>query len=187
MRKCIVTGQTFPKECLIRFGISPDRTVVPDLACKLPGRGIWVSADKEAVVTAVRKGLFTKAARGRVSCPEDLDAVIASLFVKRLQSLLGFARKAGLVVSGFEKVVAALQKGQAAYLVEASDGAADGREKIDRLRHDVPVFDVLTGDEIAQALGAEICVHAALKAGGAAETFAAEARRFAAYCQKKNF
>lgn len=183
VRRCLVTRETLPKNRLIRFCVSPERIVIPDLAGKLPGRGLWVTADKDLVAAACAKGLFAKAAHAKVTCPEDMDGLIKSLFVKRLQSLLGLARKAGLAVAGFEKAAEALKKKQAVCLLEAVDGAADGREKLDRLRGGVPLIRVLTADQTAEALGAGICVHTVLKQGGAADLFVAEARRFAAYCK----
>jgi len=129
--------------------------------------------------------LFRKAARAKVSCADDLVDRIDALFVKRIQSLLGFARKAGQVITGFEKVEAALAKGRAAYVLQASDGSPDGCGKIKRLCGGVPVFAVLTADEMAQALGAGICVHVALAAGGASENLVAEIKRLAAFRQKE--
>ncbi|MGN0904764.1 MAG: RNA-binding protein [Alphaproteobacteria bacterium] len=184
VRKCIVTGRTLPKERLIRFCVSPDGMVVPDLACRLPGRGIWVSADADAVRTAVTKNLFAKAAGGKVAYPDDLAGLTERLFEKRCRDLLGVTRKAGLVVSGFEKVVAALQKGRVAYLLEATDGAADGREKIVRLAKGIPVLEVMTGDEMAGALGRERCIHAALKPGAMTDVFVSEVRRRFEYAHK---
>lgn len=183
VRRCLVTRETLPMDRLIRFCVSPERTVVPDLAHKLPGRGMWITADKDMVATACRKGLFTKAARTKVTCPADMEEMVGSLFVKRLQSLLGLAKKAGLVIAGFEKATEALRKKKAVCLLEAIDGADDGREKIERLCTDIPVIKVLSADQTAEALGVGICVHVVLKQGGATDLFVAEARRFAAYCK----
>ena len=45
-RKCIATGKLHPKNGLIRFVIGPDVQIVPEIAGKLPGRGVYVTADK---------------------------------------------------------------------------------------------------------------------------------------------
>ena len=174
-------------ESLIRFCVAPDGTLVPDLAHKLPGRGIWVKADREIVETACQKNLFTKAARRKTTCPENMDGLIKDLFVRRLQNLLGVAKKAGLVIAGFEKVAEALRKGQAFCLIEATDAAEDGKEKLNRLSADLPVIQIMTAEQAAQALGTGTCVHAALKSGGISDLFVAEARRFAAYCKTELF
>ena len=183
VRRCIVTRETLPMEKMIRFCVAPDGTVVPDLAHKLPGRGIWVTADREIVETACQKNLFAKAVHRKAVCPENMDELIGRLFVSRLQSLLGVAKKAGLTVTGFEKVAEALRKGLPVCLIEAIDAAEDGKEKLRRLSGDIPVIRILTADQTAQALGTGICVHAALKSGGVSDLFVAEAGRFAAYCK----
>ena len=185
VRRCVVTRETLPMEKLIRFCVAPDGTLVPDLAHKLPGRGIWVTANRDIVAEACEKNLFTKAARRKVKYPENTDELIQTLFVKRLQNLLGVAKKAGLVTAGFEKVAEALRKGQVVCLMEATDAAEDGKEKLIRLcsGDGIPVIQVLTADQAAQALGTGTCVHAALKSGGISDLFLAEARRFAAYCK----
>ena len=73
-RRCIVTGQVLPKDRLIRFVAGPDGVVVPDLAAVLPGRGLWLLADRASVEKAVLKGHFAKAARAQVKAPPDLAA-----------------------------------------------------------------------------------------------------------------
>lgn len=185
VRRCIVTRETLPMESMIRFCVAPDGTLTPDLAHKLPGRGIWVKADRSVVAQACEKNLFAKPARRKVKYPENTDGLITTLFVKRLQSLLGVAKKAGLVVAGFEKVAESLRKGQVFCLIEATDAAQDGLEKLCRLcaEKNVPVVRILAADQAAEALGAELCVHTALKSGGVSDLFLAEARRFTAYCQ----
>ena len=43
-----MTGAVMPKDALLRFVLAPDGQVVPDLAGKLPGRGIWVTPRRDA-------------------------------------------------------------------------------------------------------------------------------------------
>ena len=62
-RQALELIETLPKERLIRFVVGPDGSVVPDVEAKLPGRGLWVLADRSALDRAVRKGLFSRAAR----------------------------------------------------------------------------------------------------------------------------
>ncbi|MEO1551705.1 MAG: DUF448 domain-containing protein, partial [Pseudomonadota bacterium] len=103
-RRCIATGESQPRAGLIRFAVSPDGQLVPDLAERLPGRGIWVTADKAALDKAAKKGLFARAAKAQVEVPEDLAAQIDGLLVRRITDLLALARKAGQAVAGKEKV-----------------------------------------------------------------------------------
>ena len=185
VRKCIVTNETLPMDGLIRFCVAPDGMLVPDLAHKLPGRGIWVTADKEIIKTACEKKLFAKYAKRAVKCPENICEQIEMLFVRRFQNLLGVAKKSGLVIAGFEKTAETLRKKQAVCLLEATDAAEDGKEKLSRLCDGIPVIQILTAEQAAQALGMATCVHAVLKSGGISDLFLAEARRFASYCKNE--
>jgi predicted RNA-binding protein YlxR (DUF448 family) len=124
-RRDIVSGEVMEEARLLRFVAGPQGVVVPDLARKLPGRGLWVAADREAVQTAARKGLFSRAAKARLSAAPDLADQVEMLLKRRLLSGLGLARRGGHLTSGFEKVSAAITSGKAAWLIEASDGAAD--------------------------------------------------------------
>ena len=58
LRRCIVTRQVLPKEALLRFVIDPAGAVVPDGAGKLPGRGLWVKAERAALMVRVRDAGF---------------------------------------------------------------------------------------------------------------------------------
>ncbi|MDA3858175.1 MAG: DUF448 domain-containing protein, partial [Roseovarius sp.] len=103
-RKCIVTGEVQPKHGLIRFAVGPEGQIAPDLMEKLPGRGIWVSADRATLDMAAAKGLFARAAKQPVQVPEGLSDLVEALLAKRVVNLISLARKGGRAVSGYEKV-----------------------------------------------------------------------------------
>ncbi len=176
-RKCIATGEVHPRRGLIRFVVGPDDTVVPDVQAKLPGRGIWVSAERDALQTAVSKKLFARAARAKVTVPEGLIEDVETLLLRRVTDRLAMARKAGRAVAGFEKVKDWLEKGQAAILVQASDGSGRGKGKLYRPGGRGSYFDILTADEIGLSFGREHVIHAALAAGGLADAFRDDAVR----------
>jgi uncharacterized protein len=184
-RRDIVSGEVMDEARLIRFVVGPDGAVVPDLARKLPGRGLWVAAHRTAVETAAKKGLFARAAKSRVTAPADLADQVARLFRARLLSGLGLARKSGDLTSGFEKVAAAVSNGKAAWLIEASDGAADGRRKLLALvrKQERPpgLFGVFDAAELGLALGLENVIHTAFLAGRAAERWTQDVRRFSGF------
>jgi predicted RNA-binding protein YlxR (DUF448 family) len=185
-RRDIVTGEVRDEAGLIRFVAGPDGVVVPDLARKLPGRGLWVAADRASVETAAKKGLFARAAKAKVTAPADLAAQVEDLLKRRLLSGLGLARRAGDLTSGFEKVAAAIEGGRAAWLIEASDGAADGRQKLwgkTRKRSPpTPIFGLFTAEELGLALGGENVIHTAFLAGRAADRWAEDALRLSGFC-----
>jgi uncharacterized protein len=184
LRRCIVTRQALEKPAMIRFVVDPDGRVTPDLKERLSGRGLWVTASREALDQAVARHAFSKAAKQSVKVAPDLGAQVAALAKREVADLLGLARKSGQLVAGFEKVEAALRAGKVRVLVAASDGAEDGRGKLARLAGSgVEICAPLTAAELAQALGREHAVHAAIKAGGIAEKTIIAARRFVALAQ----
>lgn len=180
-RRDIVSGEVTPEAGLIRFVVGPDGFVVPDLAAKLPGRGIWVAARRDAVETAVKRNLFARSAKAPLKAAPDLADQVETLLRTRLLAALGLARRAGELTSGFEKVAAAITAGKAAWLVEATDGAADGRRKILAVRHrakaQTGLIGLYTSAELGLALGLENVIHTAFLAGRAAERWTEDVRR----------
>jgi len=180
-RRCIATGAVRPKAELIRFVVGPDGQVVPDLAERLPGRGLWVSAEREALLRVQAKGLFAKAARRTVRTPDDLVDRVEALLHKSCIDLIGMARRAGQAVAGYEKVHALLAEGRVGVLLAASDGAADGRAKLAALAaavRPVPALvEIFSADALGMAFARDRMVHAAVTRGGLAERLVAEAAR----------
>ncbi|HEY9040316.1 MAG TPA: RNA-binding protein [Roseovarius sp.] len=175
-RKCIATGEVQPKFGLIRFVIGPEGQIAPDLAEKLPGRGIWVAADRAALDKAATKGLFARAARQPVQVPEELTDWVESLLAQRVVNLISLARKSGRAVSGYEKVKASLDKEEAEVLIQASDGSERGKSKLST-PHYGSFIGWLTADELGQAFGRQTTIHAALSAGGLMQRVVDEAAR----------
>lgn len=182
-RRDLVTHQVMEESCLIRFVAAPDGSVAPDLGRKLPGRGMWVAADRQSVETAARKGLFSRSAKTKLSAPVDLANTVENLLVRRCLDQLGLARREGVLISGFEKSAAAIRAGKAAWLVEATDGASDGRGKLLALaRHQTTkVCGVFGADDLSLALGLENAIHAVLLKGGRADRWTIEVERLAGF------
>lgn len=176
-RRCIASGESGPAGRMIRFVLSPSGEVVPDLAAKLPGRGVWLTADRALVERAVARRLFARGFRAQVKAPDDLADRLEALLAQRLVELIGLARKAGRAVTGFEKVRDRLKQGAAGARVEAADGAPDGKAKLARLAGATPVIGVLTSRELGLAFGRDFAIHAALDRGGFADRAIAEALR----------
>ncbi|WP_113911801.1 RNA-binding protein [Roseovarius dicentrarchi] len=175
-RKCIATGEVQPKFGLIRFVIGPEGQIAPDLMEKLPGRGIWVAADRAALDKAATKGLFSRAARQPVQVPDGLTDWVESLLAQRVVNLISLARKGGRAISGYEKVKASLDKEEAEVLIQASDGSERGKSKLST-PHYGNFIGWLTADELGQAFGRQTTIHAALSAGGLTQRVVEEAAR----------
>lgn len=178
-RKCIVSGQSQPKAGLIRFVIGPDAMVVPDVLARLPGRGIYVAADRAAIDKAAAKGLFSRAARQPVKVPDGLSDLIEAQLLRRVIDLVSMARKAGAAVTGYEKVKDWLEKGQASLLLQASDGSERGKTKLHPPDGEDSFIGCLSSGELGLAFGRERAIHAALAAGGLERRVVEEAARLA--------
>ena len=164
-RRCIATGETQPKAGLIRFVVGPDGTIVPDVLERLPGRGIWVAADRDALATAVKKNLFSRGAKQKVTVPADLAAQVEAGLVRRVVELISLTRKSGHAVAGFEKVKGWLADGHARVLFQAADGSERGKSKL-WTPEGGRFFGCLTADELGLAFGRQRVIHGALAAGG---------------------
>ncbi|MCX7645350.1 MAG: RNA-binding protein [Rhodobacteraceae bacterium] len=175
-RRCIVTGESQPKAGLVRFVADPEGRIVPDILGRLPGRGVYVSADRAALETAVGRNLFARALRQPVTVPEDLVAQVESGLVKRVTDLVSLDRKAGRAVAGFEKVKDWLARGEAVVLIQASDGSGRGKDKLSTPEGGHFV-GCLTASEIGLSFGRDYAIHAALAAGGLTARVVEEAAR----------
>jgi predicted RNA-binding protein YlxR (DUF448 family) len=167
---------------LLRFVRAPDGLLVPDPGERLPGRGAWLTATRAALETAVRKRLFARAFREPVSVPSELEAIIEGALARRVIEALGLARKAGLATLGFDAVHARLKSGRpVAALIEADDGAEQGKSRLRPLAGGAPRIDRLSRDELGLAFGRENVIHAVLDSGGAVKRVVREHRRLSGF------
>jgi predicted RNA-binding protein YlxR (DUF448 family)/ribosomal protein L30E len=180
-RRCLVTREVGERDRMIRFVLDPAGRVVPDVDGRLPGRGMWLSADRNVLNRALAANLFARAARVRVQVAADLTEQVERLLVGRGLACLGLARRAGEVAIGFDQVRACLRSSSAAVLIAAADGAADGRRKLRRLAPDLPVITAFSRAELGAALGREAVVHAAVAEGGLARRLIGNVRRLAGF------
>jgi predicted RNA-binding protein YlxR (DUF448 family) len=189
-RTCIVTRTVQPQAALIRFVVGPDRQVVADLKNRLPGRGVWVTARRQAVEEAVKRRLFARALKADVKAPETLAADIEGQMRTDLRQALSLANKAGSVIAGFAKVEAAVREKPLAALIHAAEAAEDGRRKLakelrKRLGDTIsgfPVVKDLSNRELDLALGRTHVIHAALVAGAGSDGFLTRWLRYRSYC-----
>ncbi|MEO1149441.1 MAG: DUF448 domain-containing protein [Pseudomonadota bacterium] len=166
-RTCVVTGKALARSTMVRFVRGPGGEIVADLAEKLPGRGVWVSASRQHLETAHTRGTFKKGFKtGDIHIQGDVSVwidQIADLQKARCLNLIGLARRGGALITGFESVRGHLRGLTAAsvggpyrtVLVVADDAAADSRAKLTRLAEhlNVPISDHFTGTALADAAG----------------------------------
>ncbi|MEY8843036.1 RNA-binding protein [Cribrihabitans sp. XS_ASV171] len=175
-RKCVATGEVRPRHGLIRFVADPEGNVFPDVMEKLPGRGVYVSADRASVELAVKKKLFARGLKMQVTVPEGLADEVEKLLARRVIDLISLARKSGDAVAGYEKVKTWLDKEEAQVLIQASDGSGRGKSKLST-PHFGKYIGWLSADELGMAFGRQSVIHAALASGGLAKRVVEEAQR----------
>lgn len=154
---------------------------MPDVAARLPGRGLWLTPRRDIVERAAAKRLFARAARQNVSAPPGLADRVEALLAQRCCDALGLARRAGLALGGFEKVRETVLAGKAGLLLDGIDAAEDGRRKLRAIARGVPFAAVLTAAEIGAAFGREHIVHAAIGRGPLCRRLIADAGRLAGF------
>lgn len=177
-RMCIVTRVVKDEAELLRFVRSPDGHAVPDLARKLPGRGVWVSLNRETLSEAVRKRLFSKAFHAETQAAAELPDIVGRLLHQQAVSLISLAKKAGEATAGFMKVEDMLGRGRARVLLHAAEASPDGCRKLDKLLHPGMVrLTFFHTHDLDLAFGRSNVIHAAVAKGGLAEKLLVAARR----------
>ena len=185
MRRDIASGQTVSTDGLIRFAVSPEGFLTPDIAHKLPGRGLWVASTRPALEIALKKNIFSRAAKRQVKADPNLPDVVHTLLRRRCLDLLGLARREGGIVGGFEKVLANVKSGKAAWIIEASDGSDDGRRRVlsagAAQTHSPNVCGSFSNAELSLALGTENAIHVALLSGRRVKRWSLEMKRLSGF------
>jgi predicted RNA-binding protein YlxR (DUF448 family) len=165
---------------MIRFVLGPGRAIVPDVAARLPGRGIWLSARWDVIETARTRGAFARAARGPVTVPSDLLSGLQAALARRIGDTLGLARRAGQAVAGFGRARGWLDAGRAGLVVEASDGSTEERVRfLGPWAGKVVVVAPLDAASLGTVFARDHVVHVAVAPGRLADTLCVDAERLA--------
>ena len=182
-RRCVVTRVEGCPEEMVRFVISPEGFVVPDLDKSLPGRGIWLSAQRNVIEQACTRGVFARVSGRRVSVPSDLLLQIESGLYRRMVDLVGLARRAGQAVSGFVKVRDWVIQKRVGVILHASEGSQEELERLLSGGGHLPVIRELTSLDLSGVFGRDRVVNGALAVGRLATRLRQEGRRFAGVSQ----
>ena len=177
LRRCLATGDSRPQASMIRFVLSPEDRVTPDIKGNLPGRGMWVTANRTALQTVIDKRLFNRGAKKQVTVPDNLIQMIIDIYQKRCLSNLSLANRAGEVIMGRDSVKTALQSHKnVACLIQGHDASQKELDKLAVIAKatDIPVLRPLSAEQMGGAFGKEHAVHALLKAGGLANMLMAD-------------
>jgi len=182
-RLCAATRTVQPVSKLIRFVVGPDGEAVPDVKNKLPGRGIWITATRDALDEAIKRKAFARGFKREVRLPSHFVDSTEKLLERAVLDALAVAGKAGLVAAGFAKTETALAREKVVALLHAAEASSEGTRKLDavmrRRSGETPiVIGFLASAQLDLALNRPNVVHAALLAGPASETVLARCKRF---------
>ncbi len=184
-RRDIASGQTVSTEGLIRFVVSPEGQLTPDISHKLPGRGLWIASERTALEMAIKKNIFARSAKRQVKADAGLISLVHELLRRRCLDLLGLARREGGIVGGFEKVLANVKSGKVGWIIEASDGSDDGRKRIlyagTQVAPSPKVCGSFNNAELSLALGQENAIHVALLSGRRVQRWSSEMKRLSGF------
>lgn len=134
-RTCILTRDAAPAASLVRLALAPDGAVLPDVRARAPGRGAWIGVDRPALEAAIAKGKL-KGALARAfrtadfALPDDLPARIEAALERAALDRLGLEARAGLLLTGSDKIEQAARQGQLHLLLHAADAGADGARRL---------------------------------------------------------
>lgn len=180
-RRCIASGKVLPRGELVRFVRDPDGGLAPDVAGRLPGRGVWVAAERALIERAAAKGLFARSLGEPVQPRADLADQVGELLVRHWLGLLGLARRAGELAIGFEQVRELAAKGSIGVLISAADGSPATRNRLRALAPQAPCVGLFPSARLSEALGRGNVVQAAVRRGRLATRLAAESHRLAGF------
>ena len=175
-RRCVLSGDTAPRETLVRLVASPAGLVLPDAHEKAPGRGAWVGVPRAEIESAQSagklKGALARAfKRGDLELPENLSELIENALTRALLDRLGLEMRVGRLILGTARIAEQARGGAVALLLHASDASEDGRKKLDqawRVGREAEgsgergIELPLDRDALSVALGRDNVVHLAL-------------------------
>lgn len=193
-RKCVLSGVVTEKDDMIRFVISPDNIVTPDIKAKLPGRGAWVTALKTDLDQVIAKNLFNKAFKTKVKPMENMAELISDLLKKDVLDALSICRKSGNLQMGHLKAEESILSGRTRIYVVANDAGTDTRKKLTAKMRTIAekkgkkcyIFDHFTSAELVKCLGQEKIIHIAIKTGPMAVSLLAKIEKWDRYNGKQN-
>ena len=191
IRTCIASREEHPPEGLIRFALSPQSELTPDLTNTLPGRGAWVTCSKEHLQKALNNRAFDRTFRRTVCVPDNFVSLVERLLTERALQSLSLANKAGNVITGATKVNAAVGTRAVDILVQAFDASIDGKKRLANrynavcreLAIEPKKIDLFSIEQLSLAMGRPNVVHAALTQGRVADEFVLAARRLSGFRQ----
>jgi len=182
LRSCLGCREVRQKDELLRFVLDPAGTLYPDISRKLPGRGSYTCFNRDCLEAALKRKQFHRSFKGEVRLlpEEELLALIEKMLEEKINSLIALANKAGKAVSGSDKVMDTLRKGEAAILIVAADTSGESKAKFLAVaeRAGVETFMFSMKDRLGGPLGKETRTAVAVQRGSFAGTLQKDLKRY---------
>ena len=194
-RMCVLTRRRAPKDELVRLALGPEGQVAPDIRARAPGRGAYIGTTgaelAEAQASGKLKGALARAFKtGKLVIPDDLAGMVEAQLKRHFLDRLGLEARAGLLISGAERVQVACRKGDVHLLLHAADAGDDGKSSLaqgwrmggsEAFGHRQGLVLPFDRTTLAGALGRGNAVHLALVDGGAAKRVRVALARWQAF------
>lgn len=179
---CLVTGRSLPVREMVRFVLDPQRRVMADIAAQLPGNAWYITAERPYVEQAVAEQLFGADASVDAALPDRVERALE----QRALQLLAMAKKAGVLIVGYDKALERLLQGKGAVLLHAEDAAPDGCQRLDSAAKQVFVAYIFSRDALSLALGELNAVHVLIQKGAMAGRIKEDIYRLCMYKNTKS-
>ena len=187
-RMCLTTGRRLHKDAMIRFVVDPHNCLTPDIKGDLPGRGMWITLNKQCLEVAIRKDIFSKHRKTKVIVPKDLASWVAVVFQRRILSLVSLSRRCGFLVTGFENVSALVKAGKASVVFACCCLASYNEKKISTLceKWHVNISHSFMAEDLGKICNRHSIVFAAVKKCGMSVSINYEMRRLEVFLKESD-
>ena len=103
-KKIFLNSSSINKDDFIKICLSPDNKLIPDLCDKLPGKSVWLPADKALIVDILREeDLKTYFGISKIHSP-DLVSIVEMILRKKIMSSISMTKKSGVLAIGLDAI-----------------------------------------------------------------------------------
>ena len=141
-KKIFLNSSSINKDDFIKICLSPDNKLIPDLRDNLPGKSVWLPADKTLIDDILRKGdLKTYFGVSKIFSP-DLISIIEVILRKKILSSISMAKKSGVLAIGLDAIKTQLIQKRHCLIIVAR-GARSLADKSFFVSKNISVFESL--------------------------------------------
>ena len=103
-KKIFLNSSIINKDDFIKICLSPDNKLIPDLCDKLPGKSVWLPANKTFIVDILRKeDLKTYLGVSKIFS-RDVVYIIEMILRNKILSSISMTKKSGVLAIGLDAI-----------------------------------------------------------------------------------